>query len=680
MAARAKSKGRANRSRTQASSFLLIPLLGSGFLLLAIAAPSKWNALWGVNFWSLWPAAWRATAALLGLVIIWFSDRGPAPNPWLPQSRRGQLAALYLGFSALAVLWTCFPARTLLFGDSMEVVNRIGGPDWVTPRSPLYSVLVRGLGHLAGANHPDLLAKAVQGISVMSGLITAAFLIHLWRTRYRGMGAVLSGIFLGGYIGLFQSYVEAYAVIVAAMCIYVTVLLAPRGGMQTIGLLLAQAFVILAHTLGVLFLPVTLWMVLDRFSRRTRMLIGLFVLALGVLALVARSKGLGGSSLAWIPPASFFIRQMNYLVHPPSWSPGFFSVWHPIDIVNSYLLSMGAASVLALVLASSSKGREALGQALRSPIGAVAMLFFAARCLVITPLGGPVLDWDLFAALGFPFGFWVADAWQRSELKTRRRTAGPVLVTIGLGFVIPLIAMLGSSTTSTRRVLAYGSGSPNPRPFVQAQVAHHLGDQAARSGDENAPRLFSLAFQLDPNPVYARRAGEAWRRAGDKDKAVQEFTHAIERDSLDIVSRGQRGFLRLGQGDALRAEQDFNAVLRIAPGNIRSMYGLGLVARTQRNPTLERTRMEEVVRRIEEELKQRPATSWLLSDLGNALFYLGRYDEAVTELNKALAIAPDRSGDWSTLADCYRALSQFDAAERADQKAKDLRSRKGTVD
>jgi tetratricopeptide (TPR) repeat protein len=269
----------------------------------------------------------------------------------------------------------------------------------------------------------------------------------------------------------------------------------------------------------------------------------------------------------------------------------------------------------------------------------------------------------------------VLEAWKRSALKSTHPDAGPSFVTIALVFVIPLVAMLASSTASTNRVLAYGIGSPKPHPVVQAQIAHHLGDQAARTGDENAPRLFSLAFQLDPNPVYARRAGEAWRLAGEKDKALQEFTNAIERDSLDIVSLGQRGFLWLYQGDASRAERDFNAVLRIAPGNVRSIYGLGLVARLQNNSTLERTHMEEVVRRTEEELKQRPETSGLLSNLGHALYYLGRYDEAITELNKALAIAPDRSGDWSTLGDCYRSVSQFEAAERAYQKASQLRSR-----
>jgi len=613
----------------------------------------------------------------LGVGIIWLHDRVRAAEKWVPQTRRGQFLTGVVASCGLIAIWLFLPAKTLLFGDSMEVVNRIGGANWVTPRSPLYSILVRGLGRIAGANHSYLLTKAVQGIPVLCGVLTGALLFHLWRTRYRGMGLVLTGIFLGGYIGLFQGYLEAYAVVVAAMCVYMTVLLAPRGTLPTIALLLAQAFVISAHILGVLFLPVTLWVVLDRFSRRTRVFLGMVGVALGVLAVVARSNGLGGGALGWIPPAQFFARQMGYLVHPPSWSPGFFSVWHPIDIMNSYLLSMGAASVLALVLASSSNGRAALGQALRSPIGAAVLLFFVARCLVITPLGGPVLDWDLFAALGFPFGFWVADAWRRSEIKTRGRAAGQILITLGLGFVIPLMAMLASSTASTSRILAYGSGSPNPRPVVQAQIAHHLGDQAARTGDENAPRLFSLAFQLDPNPVYARRAGEAWRLAGDTDKAMQEFTNAIDRDSLDIVSRGLRGFLWLSLGNPSNAEQDFNAVERIAPGNIRSMYGLGLVAITQKNPALVRSRMEETVRRINEELKQRPATSWLLSDLGNSLFYLGRYDEAITQLNKALAIAPDRSGDWSTLAACYRALSQFDAADRADRKAKELESRKG---
>jgi hypothetical protein len=677
MLARARPKGRASKTPTEVSaSFSLLSVLGSVCILLAVAAPAKLNAFWGVNFWSLWPLPWRIAAAVLGLAALWFHDRLPV-LPGVSNSRFGASLLPIAALSGFALLWIFLPARTLLFGDSMEVANRIGSQDWVTPRSPLYSLLVRGLGRIAGANHADLLAKAVQGISVVCGVITAALLFRLWKTRYRGMGLVLVATFLGGYIGLFQGYVEAYAVIVAAMCVYMTVLLAPRGRMQTIGLLLAQAFVIAAHIMGVLFLPVTLWMILDRFSRRTRTTLGLGSVILVALAVAVRSSELGRGSLAWIPPAHFFVRQVGYLVHPPSWSPGFFSVWHPIDIVNSYLLSVGAASVLGLVLASSSKGRAALGQALCSPVGTAALLFFIARCLVITPLGGPVLDWDLFAALGFPFAFLVLEAWKRRAFKSTHPGAGPSLLTVALVFVIPLVAMLASSTASTHRVLAYGSGSPNPSPVVQAQIAHHLGDQAARTGDENAPRLFSLAFHLDPNPVYARRAGEAWRLAGEGDKALQEFTHAIDRDSLDIVSLGQRGFLWLNQGDASRAERDFNAVLRIAPGNVRSMYGLGLVARLQNNPTLERTRMEAVVRRIEQELMQRPETSWLRSDLGNALYYLGRYDEAIVELQKALAIAPDRSGDWSTLGNCYRSLSQFEAAERAYQKASQLRARGG---
>jgi hypothetical protein len=193
-------------------------VLGSVCILLAVAAPAKLNAFWGVNFWSLWPLPWRIAAAVLGLAALWFHDRLPA-LPGVSNSRFGASLLPIAALSGFALLWIFLPARTLLFGDSMEVANRIGSQDWVTPRSPLYSLLVRGLGRIAGANHADLLAKAVQGISVVCGVITAALLFRLWKTRYRGMGLVLVATFLGGYIGLFQGYVEAYAVIVAAMLV-----------------------------------------------------------------------------------------------------------------------------------------------------------------------------------------------------------------------------------------------------------------------------------------------------------------------------------------------------------------------------------------------------------------------------------------------------------------------------
>ena len=670
-----KRKAGPPRAESQAPglrTLTALRIVSSACLLLALWAPATANSFWGLNLWGLWPVPLRLGVSLLALGWIWVfaSAIGRISIPRIPL----RPVFIVVGVCVLLTLfWTQFGSQTLLFGDAMEVANRIGSASAVTPRSPLYSFLVHAMGRAAGARHPELLGQAIQGISIVSGLVAFLLLYRVWTRRYRGMGLLWIGIVLGGYVGLFQGYVEAYALIVTAICAYMVLLLSPRGTGRTIALLVTQAGAIAAHTLGILLGPITFWSILEPFPRRARMIAAVISGLLVAVLVLVRSTG-DSMFLHWIPPLSFFTRQLGYLMHPPLWSPGIFSVWHLVDIANTYFLGLGAGTALALYLLLTPEGRRAFWKTCRSPIGWVAALFFVARCFIVTPLGGPVLDWDLFVVFAIPWAFFIAEAWRQAALTRVNAAAGRVLAAAALVFVLPLVTMLHSSDAATQRVVSYGIGTPRPRDYVQAQIAHHLGDQATRAGDNvGAARLFSLAYRLDPNPVYARRAGVTWLRVGNNDEALRELSYALDADSLDAVSLKERAFIWLGRRNADLAEKDFQALSRAIPGDATSVMGLGLVAQQRGDVEAMERYMKEFVRLAEEQLgKGAGDYSSLHSDLGTAFMTLNRPQEAAREFEATLSINSDRPSTWMSLGKCYLSLSRFTEARRAFERAHQL--------
>lgn len=137
--------------------------------------------------------------------------------------------------------------------------------------------------------------------------------------------------------------------------------------------------------------------------------------------------------------------------------------------------------------------------------------------------------------------------------------------------------------------------------------------------------------------------------------AVQDFLEAIKIDPLNPI-----GYTNIGDclGKNLQfdeAEKYFNLALTVSEDYFEAIVGLGVVA-------FQRLDYEACEKYFEQALKIKPDHATVLTNLGNCYSVQGKYDEALTLLNKAIARDKENS-----LARTNRALiklgrGQFESA------------------
>jgi tetratricopeptide (TPR) repeat protein len=123
---------------------------------------------------------------------------------------------------------------------------------------------------------------------------------------------------------------------------------------------------------------------------------------------------------------------------------------------------------------------------------------------------------------------------------------------------------------------------------------------AAEGDDDRAMADYTKAIELDPKFALAYyNRGNLYIHKGDKIRAVADYTKAIEIDPKDGSAYNNRCLARATSGQAKLALSDCDAALRIKPGNANA-----------------------------------------LSNRGFTYYMLGRYDEALADYDAALKVNP----------------------------------------
>ena len=125
--------------------------------------------------------------------------------------------------------------------------------------------------------------------------------------------------------------------------------------------------------------------------------------------------------------------------------------------------------------------------------------------------------------------------------------------------------------------------------------------------------------------------GEALRRAGRLEEALDAFDRAAGLAPGDARARHLRGVVRLGLGNLAEALADFEAAARLRPG-----------------------------------------VAWYWFDRGLALRDLGRHAESVRSLRRAVRRDGDYPAAWHALAGCYAELGDVRLARRSARRAAEL--------
>ena len=188
---------------------------------------------------------------------------------------------------------------------------------------------------------------------------------------------------------------------------------------------------------------------------------------------------------------------------------------------------------------------------------------------------------------------------------------------------------------------------------------------------DNAERYFQLALEKDPNYALAYVGlADVWASRGDAgflppqetvQKAKVAVTKALELDDTLADAHVTLANLRIFERDWSAAEKEFQRALELNPNhaNAHFMYADYLISRL---------RNDDWEREIHRALELDPMSYFFQCFYGWHLVYVGRYDEAILQIQKVLATQPDYSsahlGLWGAF---YKKGMENKAVQEAEQ-------------
>jgi PQQ-dependent catabolism-associated CXXCW motif protein len=192
---------------------------------------------------------------------------------------------------------------------------------------------------------------------------------------------------------------------------------------------------------------------------------------------------------------------------------------------------------------------------------------------------------------------------------------------------------------------AIGRNPSHVDAYYQRALAYMRTDEYEAALDD-----FSKVAELAPerkaeiqatiaDPKFAvgyNARGETYHRKRDYDRAIQEFTQAIQLDPKLALAYANRGSVHYDRGDNDLALQDFDAAIRLDSKNSKFYNGRGHVY----------LRMADHDRAIEDyglAIKLSPKIAIYYISRGYSYFRKGNYDSAIADYDEAIKLDPTAS-------------------------------------
>lgn len=197
------------------------------------------------------------------------------------------------------------------------------------------------------------------------------------------------------------------------------------------------------------------------------------------------------------------------------------------------------------------------------------------------------------------------------------------------------------SNTLYQRALAHSAVQDQAKAIADLQEAirvtsNHLGARvdlggALASVGQNAAAMtaYNDAVKAFPNlPLVYNNRGFFQQSIGKLDEAVLDFTKALELDPQFLEAISNRGYVFLNQGKHEQAENDFSQSLQI---NSAQPSVISLRAGSK----LSRGDLAAAIADYNEVLKWDSKNTYGHAELGFALFFAGKTQEALAEFDRA---------------------------------------------
>ena len=184
-------------------------------------------------------------------------------------------------------------------------------------------------------------------------------------------------------------------------------------------------------------------------------------------------------------------------------------------------------------------------------------------------------------------------------------------------------------------------------------LSHTTGAHAA----DNVIAEVTRSIATDRTPVGFKVRGGAFLASGKADKAIADFTEAVNLDPQYTEAYRGRAKALILNGDLVGALKDLTKVLSQEPQDAVSRYRRSLLNSLLGN-------VDDATSDATEAIRLRPEMAEAY--LSRSVVYLsgGRYADAIVDSSKAIALAPDLALAYSTRGDAYANLGDAVQAKR----------------
>jgi serine/threonine-protein kinase len=159
----------------------------------------------------------------------------------------------------------------------------------------------------------------------------------------------------------------------------------------------------------------------------------------------------------------------------------------------------------------------------------------------------------------------------------------------------------------------------------------------------------AYAFALELEPANARAGyglANAYYHLQRFQDAEKQFISVLERYPNDWTGHRRLGTYYFRSGLYQKAAASFERLIELAPRNNSGYFNLS-------GALLAQGKLEEALEVSRRSIEVEP-TAWANSNMGTALYYLGRYEEAAEAFENAAERRPSHYLTWGNLADAYR--------------------------
>jgi tetratricopeptide (TPR) repeat protein len=181
---------------------------------------------------------------------------------------------------------------------------------------------------------------------------------------------------------------------------------------------------------------------------------------------------------------------------------------------------------------------------------------------------------------------------------------------------------------------------------------------AAKKEYDRAIFDFSKAIELDPKSALAyHNRGAAYLEKGDYENAISDFTKALEIDPKDAEVFCERGIAYRKKGEYDLAFSDFNRALEINP-----RFGDGAAYNSRGNAYSDKGDYERALSDYAKAIEINSNVAMYYYNRARAYSHMGRLDQSISDYTKAIEVDPEYSKAYCNRGTVYEKRGQYNQA------------------